>query len=483
MSRYYNSRRNRVNKTIKDYLIPIIWIIIVLLIIVVSFSFSGNDKSEKVPDSSDILLTSTWYVVMLDDATTESYIYVWEKKEPLVSDYKLKPEDKIVVKEWTVSLELDWNKLKLNKMGELELTKEWVLKLDSESLWINATKSLDIETMYSKVKISANSIVSIIQNEAASTIYVISWFAEVSNLVWQKSLIWSMQKITISNKDASSESFDIKLAKDSIDDFFKTSDWYIKNNNLKSISSTWTWESLSWSQINSSTSLIELNDLRDETTVTSSKISISWKYYNDFVWFITLSWEKAKIDTINKTFNFDNIILTKKENDLVFKLYDTENNIIWKVVYTIYYNWVLSEIVIPDIKENVKKDDSQFTVKNYSLDSSKFKFTDPGTNPYTTYESLVTIRWSVPVWVVSKISVNWFTLWRFISWTSSWRYHADAASDNLKEWLNVYEVKYYWMDSKLIYTNAYTIIKKTKIIQEIQPEVKPEITNTWEIIQ
>gem|GEM_PF-4626532 len=48
--------------------------------------------------------------------------------------------------------------------------------------------------------------------------------------------------------------------------------------------------------------------------------------------------QKATLDQLKKTFTFDSIILDKKVNDLVLKLYDEDENLISKEAYTIYYN-------------------------------------------------------------------------------------------------------------------------------------------------
>jgi hypothetical protein len=150
----------------------------------------------------------------------------------------------------------------------------------------------------------------------------------------------------------------------------------------------------------------------------------------------------------------------------VFKLYDTDDNVISKVVYTFYYNWpIIQEETATTTNETPKPSSNE--VRNYQVDWSKFIFTAPGTSPYSTSESMVTIRWQLPAsaWV-AKVSVNGFTLWSF-NWTT-WRYHANSDSDNFKDWTNVYEVKYYWEWWKLVYTNSFVIIKKAKLIETIE---------------
>nr|MDD3720042.1 hypothetical protein [Candidatus Gracilibacteria bacterium] len=460
----YNSRRSRVKKTLKDYLIPGVGILIIFIIIFSIFS-GGNSENTGTGSINNQIDSINNLNVTLDDATTEAYIIdEKEKKQVINGSSVLLPSQRVVVKEGTVTIESnDSGTFKLNKMGELSLDQNGGIKLISSDLWLNVSKALNIETIYSKVKISAGSVISISQNEALSTIYVISGSAEVSNLVGQKTLLGNLQKLTISNQDASNKSIDLSINKDNIDDFFKNSEWYVKNNGdsfINNVSSSGSSGASGSVSISDGNSIIELDDLRDEGVVSSDKLNITGKYYNDFVSSITLDGNKAKLNTDDKTFSFSSIMLTKKENDLVFKLYDTDNNIISKVVYTIYYNGAVSQ---QTTDYTAQPSTTGFEVTNYQVDGSKFIFTAPGESPYTTTESLVTIRGQVPAGIVNKVVVNGFTLGSFNGTT--WRYHADVNNDNLKEGTNVYEIKYYGDGGKLIYTNSYIIIKKVKLIQ------------------
>ncbi|NDK08575.1 hypothetical protein EOM39_05040 [Candidatus Gracilibacteria bacterium] len=458
----YNSRRNKVKKTIKDYLIPIVGIFIVLLIL---FSVFSGDDTETTKEETNTEVSATDLVVKLDDALSEAYIMnEKDEKQAISSSSKLNPLEKLVVKEGSTTIEnSSIGTMKLNKMGELESDKKGVLKLNSSDLWIEAKKSFSIETMYSKIKISAGSVISISQNEALSTVYVISGSAEVSNLVGKKTLLGNLQKLTISNQDASNDEVDLTLSKDNIDEFFKSSEWYTKNNGDSFLSGSL----LSSSGATGSTmsgnlldSTLTLTDLRDEMVLSSSKLSISGQYSNDFVSYITLDGVKAKIDTENKTFSFGTYTLTKKENDLVFKIYDTDGDVMSKVVYTFYYNGaIIQDETTTQVNDTPKVVE---TSRNYPIDGSKFVFTAPGTSPYTTTETFVTIRGQTPAGV-SKVVVNGHQLSSFNG--STWRYHANADSDNFKDGTNVYEVKYYGDNGKLVYTNSYVIIKKQKIVE------------------
>jgi hypothetical protein len=147
--------------------------------------------------------------------------------------------------------------------------------------------------------------------------------------------------------------------------------------------------------------------------------------------------------------------LDRKTNDIVFKVFDENKEIIWKEVKTIYYNWW-----IDDKTSNTW----WFEVKNFSVDASDFKFTQPSSDGiYTTFDNSVSIYGETPKNIIKKVAVNWFTLNSF-NWTN-WRYHARTEYGNLKDWSNVYEIKYYGDNNKLIYTNNFTIIKKASQVK------------------
>lgn len=484
----YSSRRSRVKKNIKDYLIPIWWAIIIFIIIF-SFFFSWWKKDDTQTNTGQ-LNSLVWLSVSLDDWDTEAYIVSakWEKQD-ISWSATLTPTQELLVKNGTVTIEDEslWT-MKLNNMWELTLDANSLLKLTSSDLWINAKNWFTIDTTFAKVKISEWSVVSISQNEALTTVYVISWSAEVSNLVWKKILLWSLQKVTVSNQDASNKNLDLSLSKDNIDDFFENSEWFTKNN-WNTVISNWSWSSLwSWSTSTSWNSIIELDNLNDESVVSSSQLNISWKYFNDFVSSITYNGEQAKIDTDTKSFSFWTITLTNKENDLIFKLYDSSNNIIWKVVYTFYYNWSSSQDDNSSDSTTSSSSSSStlsYWVTNYPVDTSEFKFTAPWASPYSTYDTLVTIRWQVPSWVVQKIVVNWFTLSKFVPYGTDWRYHADVSNWNMKDWVNIYEVKYYGKSGNLLHTNTFIINKlptktTTTTTSSTEDTTSTETTSTWE---
>ena len=318
---------------------------------------------------------------------------------------------------------------------------------------------MNINMRYWTARLWENSVVSITQNEAWSTVYLISWFVQVSNLSDRSTVLAPWQKITVLRQDATSNDIDLSLLKEATDDYFKSSDWFIKNapeSNLEKNTNSDNTSSSTWKT--NTTEPISFLNLSDESSVKSSSIDINWKLNLDSVSNLTLNWLQASLDRENKSFSFKSFSLENKINDLVFKVYDKDKNLIKKYIYTIYYDsWV----------DNTTASNT-FQVTNFEIDASGFKFSSPDSSwTYTTYDNFVTIRWITPVKTVSKVSVNGYSLKSF-NWTS-WRYHARVDYNNLKNGTNLYEIKYYWDKGKLIYTNYYTIIKKVKQANKQKP--------------
>ena len=465
--------RNRpgISKNLKDYMVPIIVLIIVILILFSVFSWWDKDNTNLSGENQ------VWLNVIMDTPNTEWYIvYPWDYKKKIEWNTFLYKGEKVIMKEWSVSLNLSnvWD-IKLNKLWELKYGEEGNLYLYSSELWINSKSKLNLIMRYAKISIWENTSVSFSQNEVWSTIYLLKWFTEISNLVWKSTVLAPWQKITISRLDASKKDLDLLVLKEELWDYFKTTDWYIKNNgdaylqtknenDLLSVS----WSTSSWS-IKKITDdlLISFNNLIDDSQVSSSSISVSWTYSDETIASITLNWEKAVLDKEKKSFKFEKVITENKINDLVFRVYDDSWELLQKKLFTVYYEWWTSKEALST---------GPFRVKNYDIDWSKFTFFEPSTtNSFTTTSDFVTIKWRVWTKWVSSILVNDYKL-KSYNW-NDWRYHASTSNSNLENGTNVYEIKYFDENGKLVYTNYYTIVKKTGVVEEkgtgvISSEVK-----------
>lgn len=444
---YRHNRKVAISKTFRDYLVPFVWLLLILILIISFLSWWDDTNSNNFENK-------VWINVSLSTDDSSAYIeYIWWDKKEVIWDTELYKWEKILVKEWTVDLSFDWvSNMKLDKSWDLKFNEDWSFSLFASYLWINAISDIKLNVRFWELSIWKDSVLSVTQNEVWTTVYLLKWVAEVKNIADKSTMLLSGQKITISSVDSNKEDIDLSLLRNNIDDYFKWSDWYIKNNgdlylnsDLESESETWTWELLDNTD---SKDLISFDSLRDESQVSTSSITVKWKILNSNILKISVDWIDANINSENNTFEFKELIVNQKVNDLIFKIYDSNNDILEKKAYTIYYSWWEEKVT------------SKFTVENFSLDSTKFQFIFPKENPFTTSIDLVTIEWKVPTWSVEKILVNGYQLQQFPRNWTYWKYHANKDFWNLKEGLNIYKIEYYGASNKLLHSNAFTIIKK-----------------------
>ena len=450
-------RRNGIQKGMKDYMVPIIWLVLIIILIFSVFSWDNNE-----PTQID-LENKVWLVLNMDSPSTEGYIeYPWNFKKKIEWDISLYKWEKVIVKDGTVSLSLPglWD-LKLDKLWELKYLENGDFNLSSSSLWLNSVLWVDINMTFASVKVGDNTNISFSQNEVWGTVYLINGSAEVTNLAWKSTVLASGQKITISRLDANKDDIDLSLLKENIDDYYKQSDWFIKNNGNSYLNkvvqeeNAWTWKIVTTST--SSDNYINITNLSDESNVSSDTIVITWNFIDEEIVKVTVNWKEAIINYELNTIKFEDVSVPNKENDLVFKVYDDSNDLLSKFVYIVYNNWWASQT----------SSSSKFNVQTFDVDGSEFVFktikdwVSKALNwktTYTTYGDFLTIYWEVNAEWIKDVSVNWYTLNSF-NW-STWRYHPSILNNNLSTWTNVYKIEYYSEAWDIVYTNHFTIIKK-----------------------
>ncbi|MDD3646470.1 MAG: hypothetical protein PHH06_03605 [Candidatus Gracilibacteria bacterium] len=451
------SSRNGLQKTLKDYLVPIVAL---FLIIVLFYSvFSGGDENNTTSGNKSLLENSMGATIEFGSENSEVYIEYSGGNKKLIEDNTiLYKGEKVIVKLGSINIEFPMlANVALDKMGTLEYRIDGSLYLDSSNMWLEAKTDMEVSLKYGSAKIGEGSVVNLNQNEVESSIYNIAGVVEVFNLAGEKTVLGNGQKVSILVANASNDDLDLSALKEDLGDYFKASDWFIKNGGdlyLKSNNSGETSSgNLNLAGLQGSiSSLLAFDNLSDESSMTSSSIDITGKYNSAKIGKITLNGKQAILDVEDKTFEFTGVSLKNSVNDLVFKVYDTNENIIQKLVYTIYYGSTTS---------NNNSSSSNFgTPTTFEIDGSKFVFTEPSTTgTFTTYDNRITIKGSVPAGIVSKVSVNGYVLSSFNG--TSWRYHAWSEYNNLSDGTNIYQVNYYDNSNNLIYTNSYTIIKKS----------------------
>lgn len=177
---------------------------------------------------------------------------------------------------------------------------------------------------------------------------------------------------------------------------------------------------------------------------------------------VTFNDTDASVSRVNETFVMNDFPVKEDINNIVYKVYDDNNTLLQRGVLIVYgpKNTNKTATLVPE---------------NYPISSKDFVITSPTRNPYTTTESYVRVQGTVPANTVQYIVVNDFRLQKFVPNSTSWYYHANADIGTMKNGMNLYNIKFYDANNKLLYTQLFTIIKDDKT-----PPQQPSDTETAE---
>ena len=462
MSRNY--RNNNIQKTIKDYAVPLVGLVLILILIFNVFSWDEN--TTKTENNNQELTNNSiinWVEITKDNAETKAYItYKNEKKVEIEDKVNLWLWEKIEVESWSISIESLDIKARLSQAWELQYKEDWSYFLESGQLWVEALNDIVIYTKYANVKLKTWDVANISQSMVQTDIYAINNNINVTTLYWIDIQLEKWNQLTIKAKDTNSADFNAKENTQKINSYFKLLPWFtqngwnvLMNEEPKQKSNSWTLEKISIKKI------IEFDNLTDESYSKENPLKITWRYDNTKVWEITFNNQKAKLDENLGTFSIT-INLNNKVNDIVVKVFDKNKNKISKDVYTVYSqsSWQRQNNTISKINADLE---------NYKVDATKFIIYQPSTTgKFTTTSWQITIRWKVLDPRVKAVLVNDYKLKSF-NW-KTWRYHAFTTQWTLKDWANLYEIKYLDKNWKVIYKEYFSIYKKIKQAPKIKKE-------------
>lgn len=228
-------------------------------------------------------------------------------------------------------------------MAKFQYNEDGSYTLFSSDAWVVLGSESTISMQYATIVAPASSVLSLSQNEAGSTIYVLSGSAKVTNLGKVSTSLIKGQKISIPQAQAASTEIDLSSEKGSIDSYFKGSDWFIENEGHLVLMKEEENTSGSGSETASGNTVktasgvyISFSTLRDEMSIESSSLTINGSILSDEVDSISIDNKQVNINSSSKTFSLAGVSLPNTLNDLVVKIYDTQKNILEKKVYTIY---------------------------------------------------------------------------------------------------------------------------------------------------
>lgn len=455
------SQNNSFSKGLKDYIVPIVWGI--LIIFLVYFCFKKD--TTVVPSKEN----QVWINITKEADSSATIFYLNQTKKELEDNAKLYKTERILVSSWRVKVNNEDVSFNLNKLWELTYLENGDFSVSSGEVWIDTKNSVNVDMKFAKLKISKDSHLSVSQNEVNSSINVVSWTVEVLNLKWKNTVLSANESLDVWRAEASDEKIDLSLKKWKLSDIFLTWTWFTLNNwkdylvsNKTEENSTWWTESSTWETEKAKISTdswkskyLNFSNLLDESNVSESQIIVSWAYDTEVISKIELNWLVAKLNSETWTFRIEWVNVWQKVNDLVFKVFDKDEELKEKFVYTLY-NDSWSEVISWNTVNN--STDTSDSSNVFSADGTKFVFTAPSTSwTYTTTEDFVTIKWSVSAQNIDRVTVNGAQLKSF-NW-KTWRYHAAFQFGTLKNWTNQYEVRYF-SNWELVYKNIFTIVKK-----------------------
>lgn len=484
MSRYRN--RNSFQNTFKDYLVPIIGWVLLLILLYSLFSGGWNDTPTTTSSSENQNPVSITFDTIDDEVFI---VYPGEKREQINESEKLYKWERIIVKSWWVDLSFEnGTEVALNKISELKYNQDSSLSLYSSDAWISLWEDTEIAMKYANITSSKWSVLSLTQNEAGSTLYVLSWNAKVTNLGGVSTSLIKGQKINVSRLNAANSEIDLSAEKWNIDSYFKGSDWFIENEGHiileKQEAIVWEWGTSSGSSSWTTTNFVSFDNLSDEMSTNNSSITVTGKILQENISSITIDNKQVNISE-DTSFSLEGVNTSGSINDLVVKVYSDDKSILDKQVFTVYSSgsWTPTSTSSNNNSSTpstpVNGTNSQ-GVTTYSVDGTDFGFTQPSvTGKFSTTSNEVTIRWITTAKGISKVQVNGFTLASFNG--STWRYHAFTRFETLEAGTNQYKVDYFDEDDKVVYTDYYTIVKKSAAAA---PAVNPTPTpsNEEEII-
>lgn len=452
---------------LRDYAVPIIGLLLIVFIIYNVFSGDeATDNSTEVSDMPQIeATTSNKMTLDFDGEETTGFVEYSEWwKDKLSEKNELYPGEKLVVENGNVTLKSDESLLmKLSKNGELKYDISWDYMLSSSDLFVKADEWVNVNLRFLNMTLLPGTIVSLNQNEVASTVNVLSGKANVSSFAGKQATIWGWEKISITNSEATKEDLDIEAKREEIGNYFFSEKWATDNNLISylSVEEEWADDSETGTgETNEDTSentsqgkYITITGIEDNKTYGSSTLDIWGTLSDERVAKITFNNSSATLDLVAKTYELNGFSIPLRVNDIVYKAFDTWENVLERGVLTVYYQeWA-------EVEEESSTDSTNATEFPVTDSNPQFAFTAPTPNPFTSTADFITIRGKSSAWAATYVTVNGLRLKSYNGTT--WRYHASTQFGTLKNGVNLYKVNYYNAAGTIVHTNTFTIIRKT----------------------
>jgi hypothetical protein len=326
--------------------------------------------------------------------------------------------------------------------------------------WIESTWRADIGLKHIDIELWSWAIILVEQQKQIYSIaYMIQWTSLIKASGGREYTLEAWKGIKISQSNIVNPGMTLWSLVDDIDDSIKQNSFFLARNGQEILSrntvksSSWIIQSLSGSinipapSVWTSGKYISITSPLDGTLIKGDAIKIEWKSLSPLVSRIMLNERGAQLNKVDMTFSLAGISMDKDTLDIVYKAYDASSNLLERWVLTLY-------------SEEKKQGTEKLVPTTFPTWDKVYRITNPSENPFKTTTSSITVSGSIPKDTVEYITVNNFRLKKFPSYGSNWYYYANTAYGTMKEWFNLYEIRFYGPSNTLLSTQLFTIIKE-----------------------
>lgn len=452
-----NSRRSSRSQSQSSKNILVIVAIIVVVFFVIKMLGKENTPTQQTEMSS-----------MSITPQENSRVYIspdGEKRVEISNAHELYTNDAYVLVESGnaigtfsgVTVDIDEN-AQLSFRGESQTGGTFLLT--SGRIWVDGGENGTILEMTNmNVQIPSGGIILAEKSRSEfDTVYAIKGDTNIITPIGQYTLK-SLERITLSTADINSTQTRLPDLIHSIDESIIHNTLFIRNNGTSYLSAsdseTLIENSASGNLLGNTgenllgSRYISIAQPVDGSTVKTRTITVMGDIHSEDVRRVTIDDIDTSVSPVNQNFILQEFTLKDEINNIVYKAYDTENNMLEKGVLVVYG---------PKNTNTV----STLVPQNSPISSKDFVIQSPSGNPYTTTEDYVRVQGTVPANTVQYIVVNDFRLQKYVPNSTTWYYHANAAIGTMKDGMNLYTIKFYDANNNLLYTQLFTIIKDAK---------------------
>ncbi len=447
------------SRSSSSYNIPWLWIwaliaIISIIVIARSFSNSINISSDRPhlmvsPEG----ISSTIFISMTESSknrltgTGAQPLYIWDKSISVETGWARATNDNISI-DLDERTELSYNSH--SSTGD-------ALKLVKWKIWIEQISSNGyIEMKNLSVITKKWSIVMLEQlNPVFSTVYSVQWDVTISTSIGEY-VLKAGNRIMLSATELANPWLQLSSQVGSIDADIMKNTLFIKNNgkelltNLNTESTSTGAVIINTGSVESSSSFISFLEPLDGSLINKTSISVRGTINSKDIKRVTLNDIDTSVSPVNNTFTFLDFPITAEVNNIVYKAYNMDGRQVEKWVITIFGS-----------KQAIQST-NRLISNNSPISSKDFRILSPASNPFVTTERFIKVQWTVPKDTVNYIIVNDYRLQKYISGSATWYYYANMDNETLRDWINLYTIKFFGEKDELLYTQLFTIIKETK---------------------